>query len=63
MVLGRSPEAAHSPNSLTMDVPRNREVGGVDPADLARRMISGQAGPSHIRLTSAGLKAEEGEAK
>jgi hypothetical protein len=28
----------------------------VDPADLARRMISRQASPSHIRLTSAGRK-------
>jgi hypothetical protein len=55
MVLGRSPEAAHSTNSLTIGVPRDREVG-VDPADLARRMISRQASPSHIRLTSAGRK-------
>jgi hypothetical protein len=55
MVLGRPPEAAHSPNALTVGVPRDREVG-VDPADLARRMISRQAGPSHIRLTSAGRK-------
>jgi hypothetical protein len=55
MVLGRSPEAAHLPSSVTMAVPRDREVSA-DPADLARRMISGQAGPSHIRLTSAGRK-------
>lgn len=55
MVLGRSPEAAHSPNSRAMGVRGDLEAG-VDPADLARRMISGQAGPSHIRLTSADRK-------
>lgn len=62
MVLGPPSEAAHSPNSLTIDVPRDREVGGVDPADLARRMISRQVSPRHIRLTRARRTGRAGEA-